>query len=122
LEGDRIMKIQEGKYYKTKGGDKAFIYTDSAPDSKYPIHGRLEIAGGNLDSDHTTVYSWMACGRANDYDSYDDIVAEWAETKPRMLAYTPKEGGVVLMYPEGDPLPKNYAYFRMPHLDEPEEK
>jgi hypothetical protein len=74
------MKIEAGKYYKTRGGEKAFVAAvlknpngGSVPDQ--PIVGFI--------GDNESYSTWSIGGGYYDDDEYeedeDDLVAEWRE-------------------------------------------
>ena len=107
------LKIEPGKFYKTRDGRKVRIYTvDGALNE--PIHGAILYGHGwQSNSWARSDGRWSLClgtGRT-------DIVAEWEEPKPRRKAYVDKHGGVWLSHRDMD---KKF-YSRCEWLDEPEE-
>ena len=66
------MKLEAGKFYKTRGGHKAFVTAiiPDASDEGWP-------AVGWLLGDHTP-RSWTLTGRNS---GHDDLIAEWVEPK-----------------------------------------
>ncbi len=70
-----LGKIIAGRYYKTRYGRKAYVYTVDAPNESHPIDGRVEH---NATSDPL---SWTPDGRyvavGNDHSC--DLVSEWRE-------------------------------------------
>lgn len=75
------MKLESGKFYRTRGGDKVRIYATYGCGS-YPVHGAVVW-------DKTTWCSqtWTGSGRFDleKESSHLDIVAEWEEPKPMKL-------------------------------------
>ena len=71
------MKIEVGKFYKTRRGSKVRIYTIENG-GEYPIHGA--VFNGTWES-----YSWNRDGEWVDNltPAGDDIVAEWVEEEER---------------------------------------
>lgn len=67
------MKIEAGKFYKTRDGQKARVYAlDACGD--YPVHGAV------LCNDGMWILSSWTCGGHDDAEgpaSSNDIVAEW---------------------------------------------
>ncbi len=104
------MKIEAGKYYKTRDGRKARVYVTDAENRDFPVHGFL--SGEQL--------MWTLEGTF--YVSLDpsvrDLVSEWVEPKPRLLAYG--DSGIVRVIPETDT--PGISWYRLPHLDEPKQK
>lgn len=111
------MKIEVGKFYKTRAGDKVRIYAVDAG-GLYPIHAAILIIGEWVPYSYTAGGTLLSCGDLRD----EDLMSEWCESKPRMLAYIHNENGRLSMFLETDDL-RAYAntYTRMPHLDEPAE-
>lgn len=110
------MKIEANKFYKTRDGQKVRIYAiDGA--HPFPVHG------ANLLGSEWVQQEWCAEGSfyLHEKDGLD-IVGEWEEPKPRMLAYRHRHTGEVYLAPEGQtPHPFPGDYVRAPWLDEPEE-
>lgn len=77
------MKIEVGKFYKTRDGRKVTIYAiQHNCDFEYPICGHMEG-----DAEFST---WTINGSNGSlgYTLYpEDIVSEWEEPRPRVLAY-----------------------------------
>lgn len=77
------MKIQPGKYYQTRGGQKAYVGhilpEEIAEGNSYLVRGCLLKQNGWVQE------SWCIDGRysAHDTNHYFDIVAEWTEPKPQ---------------------------------------
>jgi len=79
------MKIEKGKFYRTRGGVKAEIYSTDNP-KPYPIHGRLFSQKAN------SVLSWTQEGK---YDNSHcecgvDIIAEWKDAPDIDWSSVPK--------------------------------
>lgn len=70
------MKIETGKYYRTRDGHKVRIYATDGRDAR--VHGALELARG-WDM-HTWSNTGLWCGPSDDSL---DIIAEWHEPKLR---------------------------------------
>lgn len=108
------MKIEVGKFYKTRDGRKARIYTLDAGGTR-PIQGAVN------DDGIWRMEAWYTSGKyIFDGAALTDIVSEWTEPKPRMLAYLTNTGGVVFLAESEAQIPRNLT--RAPWLDEPEEK
>lgn len=108
------MKIEAGKYYKTRAGDKAYIYETSLPGLGYSIHGRVESEAFGI-----SLRGWYSDGSLyGDHKHADDLIIECKE-ESKMLAYC-SASGQLYMFPEGSE-PDMVIFTRMPHLDEPKE-
>jgi len=111
------MKIEVGKLYKTRCGDKVRIYaTDGA--GSWPIHGAALESEGWCDE------SWSSLGSSSFKHSFNhkkmgrEIVSEWEEPKPRQLAYRNRTScSIKLMGHNANML--NNIWERVPWLDEP---
>lgn len=72
------MKIEVGKFYKTRDGRKVRIYAMDAG-GNYPVHGAI------LDSDGTWfMENWYGEGlflKSHEEECHNDIVSEWDEPK-----------------------------------------
>lgn len=109
------MKIEAGKFYKTKSGRKIRIYaTNCTPDGQgYAIHGAIEYLGvWNLTS-------WQSNGRWDSRPHTNDIVSEWEEPKSRLLGYRHIMTGQVILSSQPEDTMQRENYERVPHLDEP---
>ncbi len=112
------MKIEVGKFYSTRNGKKVRIYATDSLDY-YPIHGGFERSQNiwvarvwAIDGTHIT----GICGDL-------DIVSEWVEPKPKMLAFRSQASGIIYMFSGEYNTPETaFGYTRMPHLDPPEDK
>ena len=111
------MKIEVGKFYRTRDGNKARIYVVDAP-GEYSVHGAVD--GG--------IYSWTKYGKYN-VDAGDlniDLVAEWEEPHLRLKAWRSPDGIVRLfdrhINVDGFSSSEIPGYTRAPWLDEPEAK
>ena len=76
------MKLEIGKFYKTRGGHKVRIYATDGADNK--IHGAI------LSRDGWRATNWQADGTylINTDDAWD-IIAEWKE--PKLRPWRPEE-------------------------------
>jgi len=74
-----IMKIEAGKFYKTRGGEKVRIYAvDGA--------GVFSIHGAVLERESWVVTSWNEDG-SSDFSESNDIAGEWVEPSPKLKAW-----------------------------------
>lgn len=91
------MKIEVGKFYRTRSGNKVRIYALDGG-GHYQVHGAIEIED---DDNHWDVQSWSINGTWNEVltDHSFDIVSEWHEPI--------KVSGWVASFP----LEKKLAYF-----------
>lgn len=109
------MKIEVGKYYKTRGGRKVRIYAVDG-ECLYSVHGALFEADNK---------GWICCvwteeGRLISNTEADyDIVSEWTEPKPRLYAYLDNLGDI--RFHGASDIDLGHLR-RAPWLDEPEEK
>lgn len=73
LISSQTMKIEQGKFYRTRGGRKARVYaTDGA--GKNCMHGALQSNKGWYSS------SWQQDGRNNPlFESEYDLIEEWVD-------------------------------------------
>lgn len=69
------MKIEVGKFYRTRDGRKAGIYRTDANHSEYSIHGYVvELNGDEYSS------SWYSDGRYfPTWEHGADLIEEWQE-------------------------------------------
>lgn len=111
------MKIEVGKFYKTRDGHKVRIYAIDGY-SRFPIHGAKLFGGDWIQT------KWEPDGFWNsNTESVDDIVSEWSEPKPKLKAWIVdgklefQESDMVFHF-KGCVIPN---YFRAPWLDEPGE-
>lgn len=71
--------IQVGKFYRTRGGRKARIYsTDAGTDAAAMIHGAIRSRGGDL----WVQQGWALDGSVCESQTDDDIIGEWVEPHP----------------------------------------
>ena len=113
------MKIEVGKFYKTRDGRKARIYALDGL-GRYHVHGAI------LKGDRWVVETWANTGVetwANTGEYYcsvvssgSDLISEWKEPKPRFLAWVGATGW--LYFTSNEPAP---GWTRAPWLDEPED-
>lgn len=77
------MKIEAGKYYKTRAGNKARVYaTDGHGD--FPAHGAVLIDGWRLEK-------WTLDGKAIPRGTYPtDLVSEWTDAVEMDWSVLPK--------------------------------
>lgn len=76
------MKIEAGKYYRTRCGRKAYVDVIFSPN---PFSGRKPQVPvrGYIDA---LEYYWTSSGRiSEDYASHADLVAEWIEPKTKTV-------------------------------------
>jgi len=75
------MKLEAGKFYRTRSGNIARVYATDGVGS-YPVHGAVAESEGAWEH-----LAWTRCGRFNleRESSPLDIVAEWEEPKPMKL-------------------------------------
>lgn len=111
------MKLEAGKYYKTRNGRKVMIL-------KSDLKNYYEAIGYFLcddTSNEETIVHWKADGRAFvSNKSSLDIISEWEEQKPRMLAYINLDGFIYFGKEDDKTIFKGGN--RAPWLDEPENK
>lgn len=80
------MKLEAGKYYKTRDGRKAYVGYVREDDCQYPAVGHMD--GGGVDC-------WLARGGYVDKGGthFNDLIEEWVE---------PRSGALwVNIYPDG---------------------
>ena len=110
------MKIEKGKFYKTRGGLKVEIYKTDVTGGAGTIHGAILSKDGSSNVD-----SWTDDGTNffGDDDELLDIVSEWEEPspKPKLRAFINMYDGTVRMFNSDAKL----DFIRAPWLDEPEE-
>lgn len=76
MELTKTLNIEAGKYYRTRGGRKAFVAAVSLPDpssgvrATHPVHGLIGGFSRN----------WTLDGHYRDSHG-DDLVAEWKEPR-----------------------------------------
>ena len=112
------MKIEVGKFYKTRDGKKARIYaTDGS--GKHSIHGAVFFDNSWL-SHRWTSYTWTDEGiyRNGDTDGLD-LVSEWEEPKPKFKAWIHRTKGSICFHTYGECPDFEFAWMRAPWLDEP---
>lgn len=118
------MKIEAGKFYKTRNGRKARIYAVDGH-GEYPFHGAY------LRDSDWVLHMWKAGGRNLDdhEESIYDLVSEWTEPKPKpkLLAWGEDLNrgysamAVIYCLDDIDPNKLSLGNFcRLPWLDEPE--
>lgn len=115
------MNIEVGKFYKTRSGAKAGIYTTTARGPR-PIQGFIATST----TDHPTSWSlegfWILDIRqyiAND----DDLIAEWTEPTVPRYAYVDRRTHQLYLFPNliGENETGANLIQRVPHLDKPGE-
>lgn len=68
------MKIEVGKFYKTRGGQKVRVYAIDGNNTPHCIHGATQSPYGWV------MYTWQFDGcYYKGYFGDDDIVAEWRD-------------------------------------------
>lgn len=81
------MKIEAGKFYKTRDGKKARIYA-VGESYFYSIHGAVLLEKG------WSIESWRSDGRSEiSTEQRNDLVSEWEEPRPRLKAWLLQCGG-----------------------------
>lgn len=77
-----MIKLEEGKYYRTRGGDKAKCIAVSTQD-----HGE-EYGALVISDDYAYPRPYTVEGRyvANKVEHFDDIIAEWKEKRTVKMA------------------------------------
>lgn len=83
------MKIEVGKFYKTRNGRKVRIYAIDGQ-KEHPVHGAI------CDSQNNEWYpdSWSFNGEySRIFGDPLSIVAEWEEPKPKLKAWICKNSG-----------------------------
>ena len=110
------MKIEVGKFFKTRDGHKVRIY---AVDCGYdePVHGAMLI------DDQWVSESWDYNKKHRCDDDFD-IISEWEDPKPRLKAWIrnhpERAGGGYVVF--GSSPKDEDGWKRAPWLDEPEAK
>lgn len=107
------MKIEVGKTYRTRDGRKVRIYAVDG-DSGRPIHGATYSHG------EWYAACWTNDGRFYANECAEDIIGEWTEPRPRLLAWKHRNGTLCL-WQDGTNVATN-EWTRAPWLDEPEAK
>lgn len=120
------MKIELGKIYKTRNGQKTVIHAIyHADEATFPVHGSTQdVKNGWIARQWHIDGHWMTGSRNDSNASSEDIVGEWVDPKPRLLAwFIPTNGYIVL---ESDELKNktmhHNGYTRAPWLDQPEDQ
>jgi len=112
------MKIEVGKFYKTRDARKVRIYAIDGGDGD-PVHG------AQFHDKEWLAYQWDDDGNfVTDRDDDNDIVSEWEDPKPRLLGWITFDGALRF---NSDPKMNSdksghERWKRAPWLDEPEEK
>lgn len=119
------LKIEVGKFYKTRDGRKARIYavdggTIYLGNIPHPYHGAVYHPNNGWIAN-----TWNEKGRGitgRDSDTHEvDLIAEWRDPEPRRLAWIDKKiGGVHFGLPHFKFVEEGWE--RAPWLDEPEGK
>lgn len=107
------MKLEAGKSYKAKSGEKITLLGKiPTPGVFFPWSG---YAAGGIPS------YWSDSGQFTTGPHHWDLVAEWEDPKPRMLAFI-APGGRLCFYPETTvaTLGMSDKWIKAPWLDEPE--
>lgn len=107
------MKIEQGKYYRTRNGHKARIYTTDGY-GDYPIHGAVLMDNG------WRLAMWASDGNSDIYKAQQDtfdLVSEWKDTPivywaamPAWCDYVAMDADGVWGCYAGYPQINNYAY------------
>jgi hypothetical protein len=73
------MNIEQGKYYKTRDGRKAFV-TAMLRDSPFSTGGSSKVPFRGWIDGSSLIQSWTDSGRRLEYrESPSDLVAEWVD-------------------------------------------
>lgn len=108
------MKIEVGKFYKTKAHEKVRIYALDGEDQ-----GVKTIHGAVLYEDRWISHIWVHDGRnIKRSDSHRDIISEWDNKSWKGKAWIDLNG-VVIICPEEVDNSKYSGYRRANWLDEP---
>lgn len=113
------MKIEAGKFYLTRHGKKAKVYDLVKTNGENCIHGAVLYDFG------WGIHSWYDGGYFARSDSQPlDLIAEWVEPKPRLVAWLGDCDRVIMKPADWLPGPPLHTtnYVRLPHLDQPEAK
>lgn len=80
------MKLEVGKFYKTRGGDKARIYAVDAG-GDYPVHGAVYCPAPHPGNSEWEFMTWCPDGSyyGNEDEDRLDIIAEWHEPVTRTV-------------------------------------
>ena len=71
------LRIEAGKWHKTRGGQKAFVYAIGRRGS-HPVHGYIVYPGDDIDE----ICNWRDDGRSTEEEqTHRDLIAEWREPK-----------------------------------------
>jgi hypothetical protein len=109
-ERSQEMKIEAGKAYRMRNGRKAIVHWQ-APNGDW--HGSFFV-----EDTWYAVLVWD-CNGSGSVDDFN-LVAEWEESKPRMIALVDTcDGSVHMSGGDGVGMPSHWT--RAPWLDEPEE-
>lgn len=112
------MKIEKGKFYKTRKGKKVEIYAVDRFDdnNQESVHG----ATYEPTSKSWRSRTWQENGAyiGLKHSSFIDLIAEWEEPKARRLGWVNKFHSTVVCCPENKLITRN-AWERLPHFDEP---
>ena len=82
------FKIEAGKWYRTRGGQKAFVYAIGRRGS-HPVHGYIAYPGDDIDE----ICNWRDDGRSTEEEqTHRDLVAEWRDEPRRAWANWHEDG------------------------------
>lgn len=109
------MKLEVGKYYKTKNGYKVRIYSTDAGGC-YPIHGAI-YSNSNIG---WALGQWTHNG-SNGSNELLNIVGEWEELV-RLIAWRNRTTNEIYMRPDNRKDLGAIKYERCPWLDQPLEE
>jgi len=113
------VKIEPGKFYKTRDGRKARIYAVGGLGS-FPAHGAICYG-----TDMWEVATWHLNGCSHVLSSGTceaDIVAEWTAPAPRLIAWLGISTSSPYFTKSENEKPSAGEWRRAPWLDEPEVK
>jgi hypothetical protein len=113
------MKIEVGKFYKTRNSRKARIYATDGGSQNCQIHGAILVPGSGWLSTSWSNGVHNAVAHVRD----DDLVSEWEDPKPRLLAWLNGSvligGNRILNFLPEDTMPGGIDWIRAPWLDQP---
>lgn len=108
------MEFKVGRFYKTRDGRKARVICVDALNN-WPLVALVLTDGSEV------YFDYNLSGRRHPRDTYPtDLVAEWEDPRPRMLAYLGYDGSIIMRPSTNVDFVESSGCSRMPHLDEPE--
>lgn len=114
------MKIEVGKFYRTRGGQKARIYATYGTKQSI-VHGAIEVGYVVWELIEWTGGGGRIFMSGPEHDS--DLISEWEEPAPKIIAYVSiadwSGGRKTLMLVNPDKTVDLREWRRAPWLDEP---